>query len=232
MVLAGLQRVTLIDFPERIACVVFTHGCPFRCFYCHNPELVVKKPSSKGIISQEEFFSFLKTRQGKLDGVVVTGGEPLLNPDLEPFLKEIKDMGFCIKLDTNGSFPKQLESLIEKKLIDFLAMDVKCGLKKYKEWTGWDKTEDILSSIKIIIEKAPNYEFRTTVVKGFHTEEDIIDVLKLIKGAKTFAIQNFRDTKTISGDLNKSNEFRRQELEKLQKISKRYISNTIIRNSY
>lgn len=206
MLIGGLQKSTLIDFPGKIACTVFTVGCNFRCPFCHNPELVDRDNFKlNGIIDEEDFFSFLSARKGVLDGVCVTGGEPMLHVDLPDFLKRIKNLGFLTKLDTNGTNPQMLEKLIDEKLVDYIAMDIKTKLKTqnsklktYEEVVGAKvNLEDIKKSIKIIMESGLDYEFRTTVVPGLHTEEDIIEIAKEIRGAKKYYLQQFRPGEKI-----------------------------------
>jgi pyruvate formate lyase activating enzyme len=202
MIIGGLQKLTLIDYPGKIACAVFTIGCNFRCSFCHNPELVdAAKFDWKSAISEEKFFDFLKSRQGLLDGVCVTGGEPLLHNDLPEFLKKIKDLRFRIKVDTNGASPGKLLALIKDGLVDYVAMDVKTNVKcqmsnvktSYEKVCGAKvKLEDIKRSVDIIMTSGLDYEFRTTVAPTLHTEEDIIEIAKEIRGAKRYYLQQFR----------------------------------------
>jgi pyruvate formate lyase activating enzyme len=193
MVIGGLQKLTLIDYPGKIACTVFTVGCNFRCPFCHNPELVDQVKYLSDLISDSEFFDFLKSRQSLLDGVCVTGGEPTLHKDLPEFFKKIKDLGFKIKLDTNGTNPEMLENLLKDKLIDYIAMDVKTNLKNYEKVVGTKvNLENIKKSVKIIMESGLDYEFRTTVVPGLHAEEDILALVGEISGAKKYYLQQFR----------------------------------------
>jgi len=232
MIIAGLQKVSLIDYPGQVACVIFTYGCNFRCKFCHNPDLVIEEPQTDCALSQEDFLEFLDMRRGRLDGVVITGGEPLLNSDLKNFIFQIKSKGFLVKLDTNGSFSEELGDLLKDGLLDYVAMDVKTSLRKYPKLTTFEKVENISKSIKIIMDQAPDYEFRGTVVKGIHTKQDIEDMAKLVKGAKRFAIQNFDGEKTISGDLGQKNAFKRGELESFSNIFKKYVGEVLIRNLY
>jgi pyruvate formate lyase activating enzyme len=170
MKIAGLQKTTLIDYPGKIACTIFLHGCNFRCGFCYNPDLVIRE-FTKGF-EKKEILEFLKKRKGKLEAVCITGGEPLIYIE-EDFLKEIKNLGYLIKIDTNGSFPDKLKSLIEKKLVDYVAMDIKGNKDSYKKITSSEVIiEKIEESIKIINE-FENYEFRTTIVEKFHDEEEI-----------------------------------------------------------
>jgi len=185
MLIGGIQKTTLIDYPDKVACIVFTMGCNFRCGFCHNPELI--ETSKKSNISEDVFFDFLKKRKKILDGVVITGGEPLLQKDIKNFIIKIRDEGLLVKLDTNGTFPEQLKELIDLKLIDYVAMDLKNVLEKYSDVVNVkDKEKHKLKSIKILLENRVDYEFRTTVVAGLHSKEDLINASKLIKGAPRY----------------------------------------------
>lgn len=193
MLIGGLQKLTLIDYPGKIACTVFTVGCNFRCPFCHNPELIDPINYHSDTIPETEFFDFLKLRQSLLDGVCVTGGEPTLHADLPDFLRKIKNLGFQIKLDTNGTNPKMLESLFRDGLVNYFAMDVKTNLKNYDKVVGVKvNLEDIKRSVKIIMESGLDHEFRTTVVPGLHSEADILAVALEIRGAKRYYLQQFR----------------------------------------
>jgi len=177
---------------------VFTAGCNLRCPFCHNSELVLpeRKPA---LMDEEEFFSFLKKRQGILEGVCVTGGEPLLQQDIAPFLRRIKELGFAVKLDTNGCFPNVLRSLVADGLVDFVAMDIKNSPARYGETAGipdFDLT-GVEESVDFLLSGAVDYEFRTTVAAQFHDEDSFRDIARWIKGAKRYALQEFKD----SGDI-------------------------------
>lgn len=198
MRIQGLQKLTLLDFPEHTACTVFTAGCNFRCPFCHNASLVVDIPK-EAEISEEEFFTFLKKRTGILDGVCISGGEPLLQPDIEMFLRKIKDMGFVVKLDTNGSFPDKLIGLVESGLVDYVAMDIKNSPETYAFTAGVDRLdmEAIKRSVAFLKEGRIPYEFRTTVVKNYHSKESFEEIGKWLSGTEKYFLQNFVD----SGDL-------------------------------
>ncbi len=198
MKLAGLQKLTLLDFPGRVACTVFTAGCNLRCPFCHNSELVL--PERKPVLmDEEEFFSFLKKRQGVLEGVCVTGGEPLLQQDIAPFLRRIKELGFSVKLDTNGCFPAVLRSLVEDGLVDFVAMDIKNSPARYAKTAGIPALDlaAVQESVAYLMSDAVDYEFRTTVAAQLHDEESFQDIALWIAGAKRYALQEFKD----SGDI-------------------------------
>ena len=194
MKIAGFQKLTLLDFPGKTACTVFTHGCNLRCPFCHNSPLVTGKEEES--ISEEEFFSFLRKRQGILDGVAITGGEPLLQPDIEEFISKIKALGYSVKLDTNGFFPDRLRSVVEKNIVDYVAMDIKNSLNKYAVTCGRKELDisPLLDSIDILKKGNTEFEFRTTAVKGFHTPEDFESIGRLLEGAENYFIQNFVDS--------------------------------------
>jgi pyruvate formate lyase activating enzyme len=201
MLLGGFQKMTLIDYPGKIATTVFTAGCNFRCPFCHNPELVELDPEDMPIFREQEekFFTFLEGRKGLLDGVCITGGEPTVQADIIPFMRKLKDMGFLVKLDSNGTNPDILAQVFDEGLADYIAMDIKNGPERYHEAVGTAVDMDrIRESIRLIMDSRVDYEFRTTVVPGIHTEEDFEEVAKLIDGAKRYYIQVFRDGKVLS----------------------------------
>lgn len=204
--LAGYQPLTLLDYPGKLAATAFTLGCVLRCPFCHNPELI---EPSKEYLAQAggdktgEFLKFLETRQGKLDGVCITGGEPTLHSDLIDFIRNIKSLGFLVKLDTNGAFPDIVRSIAKTKLVDFWAMDIKHTPEKYPLASG-NANIDIRrfqDSVEIIMESGADYEFRTTVVPGIHMEDDFREIGKWIRGARHFALQEFRDIKIYNPSL-------------------------------
>lgn len=200
MILKGFQKTTLLDYPGKVACTVFTGGCNFRCPFCHNARLVTEQDREEQI-SEEEFFSFLKKRQGILDGVCVTGGEPLLQKDILPFLVRIRELGFLVKLDTNGSRPDVLQQILDAKLVDYIAMDLKNSKEKYAWTCGLDTyPEQIEQSIALIMQSGIEYEFRTTVVREFHTAEDMVSMAKWIEGAPRYFLQGFIDSGNLIGD--------------------------------
>lgn len=197
--IAGLQKTTFIDYPEKIACIVFTQGCNFSCGYCHNPELFEHKEPA---LSVQAFFEFLNKRKGKLDGVVITGGEPTLHKDLKEFIKSIKDLGFLVKLDTNGTNPDLLQELFNQNLLDYVAMDIKAPLNKYEQVTRVNvNIEKIQKSINLIKNSGIDYEFRTTVVKSQLSVDDLKQITELIKGAKKYYLQKFLPTKTLDESM-------------------------------
>ena len=199
MMIAGLQKLTLLDYPGKVACTVFTGGCNFRCPFCQNSTLVLPEQLPQGPDAQE-ILAFLKKRVGVLDGVAVTGGEPLLHPDIDAFLREIKAMGFLVKLDTNGSFPERLMALAEAGLVDRVAMDVKNAPALYAKTAGLPEGYDLTGvtrSKDFLLSGAVDYEFRTTVVKGLHTAESLTEAARWIEGAKEYYLQQYRDSGAI-----------------------------------
>lgn len=199
MTIKGLQKTTLLDYPEKLACTIFTAGCNFRCPFCHNASLVLRA-GEVDEIPEKDLLSYLDKRGGLLDGVCITGGEPLLNPDIEELIVKIRGYGLLVKLDTNGAFPDRLESLLDKGLIDYVAMDVKNSDKKYGETVGLGESFDISAvnrSIDIIMKKAPDYEFRTTVVRELHELEDLLSIAGKLKDTKKYFLQKYVD----SGDV-------------------------------
>lgn len=229
MVLAGIIKSSLIDYPGRISCVVFTQGCNLRCGFCHNPDLI---PSSNvGNFGEVEFFEFLAKREGQIEGVVITGGEPTIQPDLIRFIQRIKDHKFLVKLDTNGTNPAVLENLLYSKLIDFVAMDIKGPLEKYNPISHYSDTENIQKSIKLLKLSGIDYEFRTTVLPKYHELSDFEQIGKLIKDAKKYAIQGFRPENTFDRTLTGAEKFTREELEDIAATMRRYVDEVIIREN-
>ncbi len=202
MEIHGLQKLTLLDFPGKTACTIFTGGCNFRCPFCHNA-LLVTDINNAETIDENEILRFLSGRKGLLDGVCITGGEPLLQKDIGEFIKKIKDMGFSVKVDTNGTFPEKLEELIEKGLVDYVAMDIKNSKEKYAETAGISNLDlsKIEKSVELLKQNKILYEFRTTVVEEYHTLSDIEKIAKWI-GHSDYYIQHFVDSgNTICSDL-------------------------------
>ena len=198
MFISGLQKLTLLDYPGQVACTVFTGGCNFRCPFCHNASLVLPEQLVQDT-DEEQVLSFLKKRVGVLDGVAITGGEPLLHKDIGAFLSRIKALGYRIKLDTNGSFPELLMELVRDGLVDRVAMDIKNAPELYARTVGLDKLElaPIERSKDFLLTGAVDYEFRTTVVKGLHTQESLQGAAKWIRGAKEYYLQQFKDSGNV-----------------------------------
>lgn|SRR5574344_464108 len=196
MFIGGLQKSSLIDYPEKISAIIFTQGCNFRCPYCHNPEII--KMDSATALAVAPILEFLKSRVGKLDGVVITGGEPTLQKDLPELIRSIKEMGFLVKLDTNGTNPQMLQNLIDEKIIDYVAMDIKAPIERYSEVVRIGvNTENILKSIEILKTSEIEHEFRTTVVSSQLCIEDFKKIAKIIEGSRYY-LQKFLPTKTLS----------------------------------
>ncbi len=194
---AYLQKTSFIDYPGRISAVVFTQGCNFRCPYCHNPELVVPERYC-GTIRIEDIFSFLEKRRGKLDAVVITGGEPTLQADLVPFMQRIRSMGFLVKLDTNGSRPQVLREVIARGLPDYVAMDVKAPWDKYAFVAGSPvDITDIGASVELIMGSGIPYEFRTTLVRSLLDPDDVMGIGRAIRGASLYVLQRFAASKHV-----------------------------------
>lgn len=198
MQIHGLLKTTLLDYPGHVASTLFTGGCNFRCPFCHNGELVLH-PQTAPAIPEEEFFSHLKRRQGILDGVCISGGEPTLAPDLEAFIREIRALGFSVKLDTNGYRPEVLIRLCEQGLLDYVAMDIKHTPEKYNSICGIDKFDIsmIETSAEFLMQGMVPYEFRTTLVRELHQKEDILQIGTWLKGARAYYLQAYRDSDTV-----------------------------------
>ena len=225
MKICGLQKLTLLDYPSKVACTVFLYGCNFRCPFCHNASLVTD--ALCGEISMENFFSFLDKRKGVLDGVCVTGGEPLINAEINEFLAEIKNRGFLVKLDTNGSFPSKLKDAVNKGLVDYVAMDIKNCPEKYDLSTGVKTDlEAINESIEFLKSDKIDYEFRTTVYKDAFDEYSMRKIGEWIKGAKKYFLQNFVNSGNIFGTVDPLDEI---IILRLLNIVREYVPNADVR---
>lgn len=222
MNIQGLQKLTLLDYPGKMACIIFTAGCNLRCPFCHNSALVINPPKESEF-SVDEILDFLKKRQGILEGVVITGGEPLLQKDLEDFIVEIHQLGYSVKLDTNGTFPDRLRNLIDKGLLDYVAMDVKASPAGYPPSVGiggYDVSK-ITESINLLLEGRVDYEFRTTVVREFHSIFDMKNLGEWIKGAKRHYLQAFKDSGELIGFGLSA--VPKAEMEEMRKIMLEYV---------
>ncbi len=227
MLIEGLQKLTLLDYPNHVACTVFTHGCNLRCPFCHNAGLVIRKPENN--VSEEELREFFFKRKGILDGVCITGGEPLLQKDIKEFIKFIRSFGLKVKLDTNGAYPDLLGQLLAEGLVDYVAMDIKSSPKGYAEATGIEDIDfaPFKRSIELLINSGADCEFRTTAVKGLHTEKDFRDIAELIAGAKHYYIQQFTDSgDTIQGGFEP---FTKEESEALLALVREKVPNAQLR---
>lgn len=230
MILKGLQKTTLIDYPGHIACTVFTYPCNFRCHYCHNPELAIAELEEGTAISESEFFKFLSSRKKLLEGVCITGGEPTLHHDLLAFIKKIKKLGFKVKLDTNGSNPDTLDKLIKNKLLDYVAMDIKNAYNYYADTVNSEvDLEKISESIKMLLAGNIDYELRTTVVPGLHNNERMEAMGEWISGARLYVIQNFRKGKTLNPDYQDKESFTDEEIDAFKKIMEKHVEKVQIR---
>ena len=242
MQIHGFNKTTLLDYPEHIAATVFTGGCNFRCPFCHNGELVLD-PACQPVISEKEVLSYLKKRQGILQGVCVTGGEPTLQKDLRGFLQKIKELGYSVKLDTNGYMPGVLWELLQNGLTDYVAMDIKASRQNYASAAGL-KTMDISrieESIGILKSSGIPYEFRTTVVKGIHTVEEFEDIGRWIEGCPAYYLQNYQEndnclyrmTQTEGHDREQDTDpfraFSREELEQIAELARKYVGKVVLR---
>ncbi len=200
MMIHGLQKLTLLDFPGKVACTLFTAGCNFRCPFCHNAPLVLPQQFSSPI-EPDEILSFLQKRKGVLDGVCLTGGEPLMQKDVAAFLEKVKSMGYNVKLDTNGSFPDRLREILSRGLVDYVAMDIKNSEKKYAKTIGVKDFDfsPVKKSISLLLSGDIPFEFRTTVVKELHDKESFKDIATLIKGAENYYLQCYKDSENMIG---------------------------------
>ena len=224
----GLQKLTLLDYPEKVACTLFTGGCNLRCPFCQNSELVVPNLYPEPL-NFDHIFDFLQKRSSILDGICISGGEPLLHEDLSLYLKQFRNLGYTIKLDTNGCFPEHLKKLLNDGLIDYVAMDIKNSKKHYYKTAGVSSInlKAIEESVQFLLQNSIPYEFRTTVVKEFHTESDFISIGEWLRGAHTYYLQNFISSSyVLESNLHG---FSKEELERFQTILLPYISNTKIR---
>ncbi|MBM3250665.1 MAG: anaerobic ribonucleoside-triphosphate reductase activating protein [Candidatus Nealsonbacteria bacterium] len=219
MLIGGLQKFTFIDYPGKLACVVFLAGCNFRCPFCYNREIVLAQEIKKHpLISEREIFKFLKERKNLLEGVVITGGEPCLNKGLLGFIKKAKKLGYLVKIDTNGSFPEMLRYLIAQRLVDYVAMDIKASKEKYKEITGGRADlRHIERSVSLLKENRVDYEFRSTVAPTLLDKKDVLEIARWISGAKRYYLQNFRPEKTLNPKFEKIKPYSQNYLLKIQK---------------
>jgi len=231
-----MQKMTLIDFPGKIAATVFTRGCPFRCFYCHNPELVLPEQYAPEI-AYDSVIAFLQKRVGMLDGICITGGEPTMWPGLESFIKTVRGMGYAIKLDTNGYFPDIVASLLEQKLIDYVAMDIKAPINRYSDVIGVSiDTTRIARSIELLrVAYASgiltDYEFRTTLVKPLLSVDDAVGIRDLVRDAPHYYLQNFVESKHV-GSIKGFEPFTALEAQQLSTIIQESVADIVLRGSF
>ena len=230
MIIGGFQGFSLIDYPDKICAIVFTQGCNFRCPYCHNPELIDTKGSRFDRFKEEEILSFLERRQGKLEAVTITGGEPLLQASLEDFLLKVKRLGYLAKLDTNGSFPQRLEKILESKAVDYIAMDIKTSLDKYESVVRKKvETAQILKSIRLIMDSGLDYEFRTTVVKPLLEKDDFTKIGQLVKDSRLYVLQQFVSSKVLDDECLDMHSYSDEELACFKQIMEGFVQRCTIR---
>lgn len=228
MNISGIQKLTLLDFPGKLACTVFTSGCNFRCPFCHNASLVL--PGMSEHIDESEVFSFLKKREGILEGVCITGGEPCLQSDLESFIEKVKALGFSVKLDTNGSFPEKLSALLEKGLLDYVAMDIKTSPERYAEVTGVTNEsffENVKKSVELLKECGIPHEFRTTTAKELQNAEDFLKIGQWLKGEKRYFLQQYESSGELVGK--EMTPYEKEELEEFKKLMENFVEDVEIR---
>ena len=215
MMIKGFQKLSLIEYPEKISAIVFLGNCNFKCHFCYNIELV-RDYDKLPDIPEKEILDFLSTRKGLLDGIAITGGEPTLHKELPEFIKKVKDLGFLVLLETNGSNTEMLKELIDNKLVDYVAMDIKAPLEKYDEITGVKvNKENIQESINIIRKSGLDYEFRTTVIPKHFKEDDALAIGKWLKGSKRYVLQQFRPEKTLNDNYKKMESYAPEKLKEL-----------------
>lgn len=228
MKIGGLQKTSLLDYPEKLSSIIWTVGCNYHCPFCYNINLVNQKITP---IAEEEILTFLHQRTKQIEGVVITGGEPLLQEDILSFTKQIKDLGYLIKIDTNGSQPSVLSELLDKRLVDYVAMDIKAPQEKYPELTGiiTDLTA-VQQSIDLLMNSDVDYEFRTTVIPGFLTKDDIISIARWIEGAKTYCLQQFKtDTPLLLESLQQKAPYSKGEIMDMVEEVKPYVQFVVVR---
>lgn len=229
MQIAGLQKTSLLDYPSKIAAVVFTLGCNFRCPYCHNPNLITAVSSDK-LFDETAVFDFLNKRKGMLDAVVVSGGEPTLQKDLAKFFRKLKNMGYLTKLDTNGTNPMLVKDLVNKELVDYIAMDIKAPLQKYNQTVNRNiHRNEIEQSIDFIKNCGLDYEFRTTVVKSQLSIKDFESIGSLLKGAHKYYLQKFVSAHTLNPNFKDEKTYSDTDFEKIKLSLLKYIDNVYIR---
>lgn len=229
MIISGLQKTTFIDYPGKIATTIFLAGCNFRCPFCHNRNLVLNEKWLQKI-SSEEVLAYLKERRKYLEGVCVTGGEPLIYSDIVSFMAAIKKIGLAVKLDTNGTNPRLLKDLYDQKLLDYVAFDIKASPEKYGEVSGVNvDLAKIKESIKMVMDNAVAYEFRSTILPRFHAEAEIEKMARLIKGARLYYLQNFVPRNTLDQAFMNERSFSPEEMRALAEVSGRYVEKCRVR---
>jgi pyruvate formate lyase activating enzyme len=227
--LGGLQETSLLDYPGKICAIVWTVGCNFRCPFCYNPNMVYGKTEN---IPIDHVLSFLNKRKGKLDALSITGGEPLVYEDLDLFIRKVKNLGFLVKIDTNGTFPHRLKPLLDENLVDYVSMDLKAPFKKYDQLAGVQvDTDQIKKSIKLIMNTAQDYEFKTTVIPGLLEKKDIKTIASMIKGAKRYYLQQFKiDVPVINNELLAvTKPYKKHDFEEMKKHASSLVKSCLLR---
>lgn len=230
MIIGGLQKTSLIDFPGKVSCVCFVSGCNFRCPYCHNPELV--HHPGRSFLDEDTFLAFIRERRGFLDGVVISGGEPTLQNDLPAFLSLIKREGYAVKLDTNGSQPRMIRELMGKRLLDYVAMDIKTDPSLYPQFIQRKIDPDVIrSSVNLIMASGIAYEFRTTCVRPFVDAETVGTIGRLIRGCSLYVLQPFRQTRVLDPDFfeNRKAGYDQEEMMRLKAVAEPWVETCIVR---
>lgn len=230
MIIGGLQKTSLIDFTGKVSCVCFVSGCNFRCPYCHNPDLVLHPGNA--FMDEGSFLTFIKERQGFIDGVVISGGEPTLQNDLPAFLSRIKREGYAVKLDTNGSHPRMIQELMEKRLVDYVAMDIKTDPSRYPQFIKREFDPDcIRSSVRLIMASGIAYEFRTTCVRPFVDAETVERIGRLIRGCSLFVLQLFRQMRVLEPGFfeNRKAGYDQEEMMQLKAVAEPWVGKCIVR---
>lgn len=233
MKIGGIQKLSLVDYPGKTSAAIFTIGCNMRCGYCHNPELVLPERYTDAI-PEDDILNFLKMRVGRLEGVVISGGEPTMHADLPEFFAKVKALGFFTKLDSNGTHPKMIQELLDRQLVDYIAMDIKGPLEKYQKIVAYPVDVDaVKKSIKIISTSGIDYEFRTTVVKSqisFNPdgEDDFDEIGKLVNGAPRFALQKFRAGRTLNPRFEHEETYSDKEFKQIQKKMEKYVKVCVV----
>ncbi len=229
MRIGGWQKVSLIDFPGKISTIVFTTGCVFRCGFCYNPKLVV--PPLAPAIDEREIFAYLEKRRGQIQGVVITGGEPTVHADLPAFIERVRNLGYTVKLDSCGYLPERLETIFNAKLVDYVAMDIKAPLPKYSELVGITiEPARIERSIELIKRSGIPYEFRTTIVREFHSPQDIVDMASLIRGADQYFLQRFQPGhELVNQEFRGKTAYHESELRKIAERCQAFVTRCEVR---
>lgn len=229
MKIQGIQKLTLLDYPEKIACTIFTNGCNLRCPFCQNGSLVLESRYKSDNISKKELLEFLEKRENILDGICISGGEPLINEDIFELLQEIKKIGYLIKLDTNGTFPEKIEKAIKEKLVDYIAMDIKNSRDKYLKTSGINNLDisKIEKSVEILKKSNIDYEFRTTIIEEYHDKQDIKEISNWLKGSNKYFLQYYTYSEDIIGE--KLTKPSKDTMEKYKNILEKNIKTVEIR---